>query len=354
MSPFDLDPAGIARILIREVNWVGDAVLTLPALEAVRRRFARATITVLAKGWVAGLFRGHPSVDGVLAFHPEGEHGGVRGRLRLVQAVRALHADLAVILPNSFESALIPRLAGIPRRVGCASDGRGCLLSHRLPRNASGGARHQVHHYLRIVRALGAEGEAVPRLAVLPEARENADRLLRAAGIAPEDRIICVNPGAIYGSAKQWGVERFASAGDRLAADWDARPVLVGSAREAAILGAVADRMRRRAVVLGGRTDLPALAALSARARLLLTNDTGAMHVAAAVGTPVVAVFGPTDAEATGPLGPRVRIVRRAVPCSPCLLRECPIDHRCMTAVTVAEVVEAAKALLGDTGRDGR
>jgi heptosyltransferase-2 len=346
MPLFDIDPARIGRILIRAVNWVGDAVLTLPALEAVRRRFPTAEIVVLAKGWVAGLFREHPAVDRVLEYRPEGEHGGIFGLVRLAQAVRALEVDLALILPNSFEAALVPWLAGIPRRVGCVSDGRGLFLTHGLPRKGEG-ARHQVHHYLRIVRAVGAEGDGVPRLDIVPAAREAAEGLLHAAGIGAEDPILSLNPGAIYGSAKQWGLERFAAASDLLAGAWGTRTVLVGSQRETALLEAVAQTMRTPAVVLGGKTDLPTLAALLARSRLLLTNDTGAMHVAAAAGTPVLAIFGPTDAEATGPLGVRARIVRRPVPCSPCLLRECPIDHRCMTAVTVEEVVEAARELLG-------
>ncbi len=320
--------------------------MTLPALEAVRRRFSSAEITVLAKGWVTGLFRGHAAVDRVLEYRPEGEHRGVVGLWRLAQAVRALDADLALILPNSFEAALVPWLARIPRRVGCASDGRSPLLTHRLARKVAG-PRHQVHHYLRIVRAVGAEGDGTPHLAVSPAAREAAEGLLRAVGIGEGEPILCLNPGAIYGSAKQWGPERFAAASDLLAAAWGARTVLVGSSREGAVLGAVAQMMRTPAVVLGGKTDLATLSALLLRSRLLLTNDTGAMHVAAAAGASVLAVFGPTDADATGPLGAQVRIVRRPVPCSPCLLRECPIDHRCMTGVTVEEVVEAAHALVG-------
>ncbi|MBI4536869.1 MAG: lipopolysaccharide heptosyltransferase II [candidate division NC10 bacterium] len=347
MTSLDIDPTHIRRLLIREVNWVGDAVLSLPALEAVRRRFPEAEITVLAKGWVAGLFRDHPAVDRLLEYQPEAEHRGPLGLWRLVQAVRALGCDLALILPNSFEAALVPWLAGIPRRVGCRSEGRGVLLTHAIPRKASGGPRHQVHHYLRIVRAVGAEGDNVPRLDVPAAARETAEELLAAAGIGPRDPVLSLNPGAIYGGAKQWGAERFAAASDLLAGAWGARIVLVGSRREEVLLKEVAKRMRTLAVVLGGRTDLPTLAALLLRSRLLLTNDTGAMHVAAATGTPVLAVFGPTEADATGPAGARTRIVRRPVPCSPCLLRECPIDHRCMTAVTVEEVVQAGRELLG-------
>lgn len=341
------DPGRIRKILVREVNWVGDAVLTLPALEALRRRFPRAEIALLGKSWVAGLFEGQAGVDRVLEYRPDGEHAGLTGRWRLAQAVRAEGFDLALILPNSFDAALIPWLAGIPVRVGCRGDGRGGLLTHPLPRRDPGGARHQVHHYLRLAAALGAVGEGSPCLAVGAGARQAAAALLRAHGIGVGEPVVALNPGAIYGTAKQWGPARFAAVADRLADEAGVRIALVGSGRERPLLERVAVGMRAPAAVLGGETDLPTLAALLARSRLLLTNDTGAMHVAAAAGGAVLAVFGPTDAEATAPLGPRVRIVRHPVPCSPCLLRECPIDHRCMEAVTVEEVLQAARGLIG-------
>lgn len=346
MSTAEFDPGRIRRILVREVNWVGDAVLTLPALDAIRRRFPAAEIAVLATAWVAGLFQDSAAADRVIEYRPEAEHGGLAGRWRLAQRLAADRFDLAVIFPNSFDAALLPWLAGIPARVGCRSDGRSMLLSHGLPRREATGRRHQIHHYLRIARAVGAEGNGEPRLEVSPASRLSADRLLETAGIGPDEPILAVNPGAIYGTAKQWGPARFAQAGDALAESCGLRIVLVGSRRETPLLEAVAGTLRRPGLVLGGRTDLPALAALLRRSRLLLTNDTGAMHVAAAVGAPVLAVFGPTDAEATGPLSGRARIIRRPVPCSPCLLRECPIDHRCMEAVTVDEVVAAATELL--------
>jgi len=153
----------------------------------------------------------------------------------------------------------------------------------------------------------------------------------------------------VYGTAKRWPAERFAAVADALAEGHRARILLIGSAKERDVLEAVADRMRQMAVRLGGRTDLTTLTGILRRARLLLSNDTGAMHVAAALGTPVLAVFGPTDHEATGPLGPYSRVVREPVPCSPCLLRECPIDHRCMIGVEIGQVLKAAEELLTTT-----
>ncbi len=340
-------PQTMQRILVRMVNWVGDAVLTLPALQALDRQFPQTEIVVLAKPWVAGLFAGQPAVDRVIEYRPEAGRAGMMWRWRLARQLTSEGFDLAVVLPNSLEAALVPWLAGIPRRVGRRTDGRGWLLTDRIPREGRSGGRHQVQGYLDVVRRLGADGPALPLLTVTVEAREAAGRLLAAHGIAPEKPLVAVNPGSIYGGAKRWPADRFAAAVDALTDAWGATAVLVGAARETSILKDVAQKMRRRGVLLGGATTLSTLVGVLARARLLLSNDTGAMHVAAAAGTPVVAVFGPTDAEATGPLGPRCRVVRQLVPCSPCLLRECPIDHRCMKGVSVDDVLNAARDLGG-------
>ncbi len=334
------------RILVRMVNWVGDAVLTLSALDALRRRYPQAGVAVLARPWVAALFAGQPAVDRVVEYP-----SGLVRRWRLARRLRTEGFDLALVFPNSLEAALVPWLAGIPRRVGRRTDGRGFLLTDPLPR--ARGGRHQAEGYLDIVRSVGADGPPLPRLTVPAVAREAAEQLLAAHGISPAAPLIAVSPGSIYGGAKRWAADRFAAVADALTDAWGATVLLIGSARETAILADVAQRMRHRAVPLGGATTLLSLVGVLARARLLLSNDTGAMHVAAAAGTPVVAIFGPTDAEATGPLGPHCRVVRRMVPCSPCLLRECPIDHRCMKGVLVEDVLRAAEELNGSSCQPG-
>jgi heptosyltransferase-2 len=341
-----IDPGQIRKILVREVNWVGDAILTLPALDALDRRFSGAEIWVLGRPWAAGLFAGVAAVDRVLAYESAGAHRGLGGRWMLAQALRRERFDLAIVFPNSLDAALVPWLARIPRRLGTPSEGRRVLLTHpvRVPRAPD--ERHQVFHYLGLARALGADADPTPRLPVVPAAVASVERKLDEAGVPDGSAIIALNPGSVYGGAKRWPAERFSAAADALADRWGAQVVLVGSGPEVPVLERVAQGMRRRAVMFGGRTDLAELAALLRRARVLLTNDTGAMHVGAAVDTPVVAIFGPTDAAATGPRSPRCRIVREPVPCSPCLLRECPIDHRCMTGVTVTQVVQAAEDLV--------
>ncbi|MCX5736661.1 MAG: lipopolysaccharide heptosyltransferase II [candidate division NC10 bacterium] len=340
------DPEQVRKILVREVNWVGDAVLTLPALAALDRRFPRAEIAVLAKPWAAGLFAGQSAVDRIVLYQAEGSHRGLRGRWTLARELAQERFDLAVLFPNSLDAVIVPWLARVPRRVGYRTDGRGLLLTQVVARSGRSAERHQVFRYLELVRSLGADGEAIPRLAVGAEAGREADRLLQELGVETGEACVAVNPGSVYGSAKRWPAERFAAVADALAEKHQARVLLIGSTKERDVLEAVAGRMRRPPIRLGGRTDLATLAGVLKRARLLLSNDTGAMHVAAAVGTPVLAVFGPTDADATGPLGPDSRVVRELVPCSPCLLRECPIDHRCMVGVGIAQVLHAAEELL--------
>ena len=340
----DLDPQHIRRILVREVNWVGDAVLTLPALEALDGRFPQAEITLLARAWVGGLFAGHPAVDRIIEYRSGDAHGGLRGRWRLAGEVKQGGFDLAVLFPNSLDAALILWLAGIPRRVGYPTDGWRWLLTHPVS-DRSAAAGHQVGRYLAIVRSLGGEGTPALHLPVTEAARRSSNQLLGQHGIAA-GLLVGLNPGSIHGGAKRWPIERFAAVADGLVESRGAAILLLGSEGERPVLDQVAARMRRPAVNLGGRTDLATLVGLLERVRLLVSNDTGAMHIAAAIGTPVLAIFGPTDAGATGPLGGCARVVRVPVPCSPCLLRECPIDQRCMTGVTAAQVLREACALL--------
>jgi len=342
----DIEPGDVGRILVRAVNWLGDAVLTLPALEALDRRFPQAEIVLLATPWVSGLFVGQPAVDRIIEYRTADAHRGLMGRWRLANTLRDGGFDLAILFPNSLDAAFAPWLAGIPRRVGHPTQGRRWLLTHPVPDVSTTPGRHQVERYLDIVRMLGGNGMPSLRLRVTPEAREAAGGLLTELSVGPGDVCVALTPGAVYGGAKRWPMERFAAVADGLVERCGARILLIGSVQERSRLDEVGARMRHPAVNLGGRTNLQALTGILERARLLVTNDTGAMHVAAAVGTPVLAVFGPTDPQATGPLAAHSRILREPVPCSPCLLRECPIDHRCMTRITVDQVLEAAVELL--------
>jgi len=331
------------KILIRGPNWIGDCVLSVPAIKAVRSRFPEAEITLLVRPWVAGLFRSATFIDNVWS---KGKAGGPREWIRTTKEIRAKHFDLAVLLPNSFESALTVWVAGIPERVGYRTDGRGLLLTRSVRPAAA--RQHQYRYYLRLVsETFSTTVEPELRIKATKDETADARRLLEQAGIGADKSFLIVNPGAAFGGAKRWYEDRFAAVADRLANELDLAVAIIGSESERAIGESVRDHMKREAVVLSGQTNLGTLVGLLAEASLMVTNDSGPMHIAAALGTSTVAVFGSTDAEVTCPVGPKTSIVRQAVDCSPCMLRECPIDHRCMDAVTVEKVCSSAISLVG-------
>ncbi|MGH7231594.1 MAG: lipopolysaccharide heptosyltransferase II [Nitrospiraceae bacterium] len=338
-----MQKASIKRLLIRGTNWIGDAVITEPAVTAMRELFPAARISLLVKPAVAELFTGHPACDDLLIYESRGRHAGLAGKWTLAGELRRRRFDLAILLQNAFEAAFLAWLAGIPRRYGYATDGRGWLLTDGIGVPDRAAMEHQVHYYLNLLRPLGWTGPAGhPRLFLSDDERQAMDRRLAEAGLVPSDWLIGLNPGSTYGSAKRWFPERFAETADRLAATYGGRVVIVGGPAEEALGRAIADAMQAKPIVLSGRTSVRELMAVIQRCRLFLTNDTGPMHIATAFGVPIVAVFGPTDSRTTSPLGNGHRIVRRSVECSPCLLRECPIDHRCMAGVSVDEVYQAA------------
>lgn len=353
--------ASLRRLLVRGPNWIGDAVMSEPALTALRELFPTAEITLLVKPAVAELLRGHPALSQILVYEDPGQHDGITGKLILAGTLRRLQFDLAVLFQNAFEAALLTFLAGIPRRYGYATDGRRFLLSDPIavPERTKSG--HQVQYYLDLLRPLGSERPAgSPRLFLSDEEGQAMDQRLAEAGLAESDLLVGLNPGSTYGSAKRWLPERFAETADRLICEYgmhnghSVRVVIVGARGEEALGGAIADRMQVKPIQLSGRTTIRELMAVIKRCGLFLTNDTGPMHIAAAFGVPVVTLFGPTDARTTSPVGSGYTIVRHPVECAPCLLRECPIDHRCMTGISVDEVYEAAvKQLTGLSGSSG-
>ena len=341
--------ASIKRLLVRGPNWIGDAVMSEPALAALQELFPTTEITLLVKPTIAELLRGHPALHQVLVYEDPGRHAGITGKWTLAGALRRLQFDLAILFQNAFEAALLTFLAGIPRRYGYATDGRSFLLSDPITVPERTKTGHQVQYYMDLLRPLGSEGPAEsPRLFLSSEEEQATDRRLAESGITESDLLLGLNPGSTYGGAKRWLPERFAETADRLIREQGAhsgrrvRVVIVGARGEEALGRAVADRMQIKPIQLSGRTTIRELMAVIKRCALFLTNDTGPMHIAAAFGVPVVALFGPTDSRTTSPFGNGHTIVRHAVECSPCLLRECPIDHRCMTRILVDEVYEAA------------
>jgi heptosyltransferase II len=340
------------KILIRATNWIGDAIMSLPALRAIRQRYPDAAITIAARPWVAALYERERSIDRVITFEGAPGPKDWRKKIDFLRQIRADNFDLAILFPNSFESAAVVRLAGVPRIVGYARDGRGFLLSDAVPVPKKGEIpRHERFYYLELLRRAGII-ESIPdsnriRLDGIDEMRSAGEALFQTLGI--KGPVIGVSPGAAYGSAKRWLPERFAEAAARLSQELGGSVAVFGSAAEKIMCEEVAARANGRN--FAGATSLREFIELTAACRLFLTNDSGAMHIASALGIPSVTIFGPTDEFATGPLGDAARIVREPVECAPCLKRECPIDHRCMTRVTADRIVEEARGLHQKTCR---
>lgn len=322
-----------SNILIRATNWVGDAVMCLPALRAIRERFPQARITILAKPWVAGLYSRESFANEVLPYQAR----STKEKVAFAWGLRGRGFDCAILLQNAFEAALVARLAAIPTRIGYNRDGRGLLLTVAVPPPRPGEIpRHQRFYYLELLRRAG-----------LIDALPASDAIHLDGPRVERTRVVGVSPGAAYGSAKRWLPERFAAAAARLARARQASIALFGSQDERALCEQVAALLTGLPVTnYAGQTTLEQFIDLAARCEVFLTNDSGAMHIASALGVPTVAIFGATDDVATGPVGSHTVVVRQPVDCSPCLLRECPIDHRCMTGVSAERVVDEALRLL--------
>lgn len=376
------------RVLIRGVNWLGDAVMTTPALQRLRAGLPGAHLSLLTPAKLADLWQYHPSLDAVLSFVPGESAWSVARRLRREGF------DTALVLPNSPRSALEVWLASIPQRVGYARPWRNWFLSQKVParpvprrmrkrsvgeikqlvaagagvahsapepappRSSAAVSPHQVYDYLQLAAALGASPEPLPPLLVVrPEEMEAAREKFGVGKAAAERLLLGLNPGAAYGPAKRWPVERFIAAALEVSRQTGCAWLLFGGAEDgplAARLETALAESRVAAINVAGRTSLRELMALLRLCRVLLTNDSGPMHVAAALGTPVVVPFGSTAPELTGPGlpgEPNPYLLRSGAPCSPCFRRICPIDFRCMTGIPVEQVVEALLHARGGGGQ---
>jgi len=341
-----LERAKINNILIRAVNWLGDAVMTIPAIGAVRASFPGARITLLANPLVAELFTPHEWIDEVVVYHRKGSHAGLRGKLAIAEELKKHRFDLAILLQNAFDAALLAWLARIPRRMGYQTDCRGLLLTHSSRVIAETRRLHQVEYYLAMLKAQGiTTNDRRLLLTVTPEEERDVAEMLKVEGVGEGDFLLGVNPGATFGSAKRWYPERFAQVAVELSRRWGARVIITGGANEADIAGEIEAAMGGECLNMAGRTSVRSLMALIRRCNFFITNDSGPMHIAAAFNVPLVAIFGPTNHVTTSPYGMRAVVVRKEAECAPCMKRECPTDHRCMTAVTAQDVVAAALGL---------
>jgi heptosyltransferase-2 len=337
LKTVSLNPSSVSRVAVRATNWLGDAVMSLPALRAVRGIFPHAHLAVIAKPSVADIYAREKCVDRIILYNSS--------RFALASQLRAERFDAAILLQNAFDAAFVAWRAGIPERIGYRRDGRGPLLTRAIaPPEPGEIPRHERFYYLELLRRAGLlerfpECDAI-RLDGVPAARAAGERRLAAMGIAGP--VAGISPGAAYGGAKRY--DRFAESGQALGMP---NVLVFGSPSERELCESVASRIPH-AQNVAGRTTLAEFIELAAACRVFLTNDSGAMHVASALGVPTVAVFGATDDTTTGPTGPLARVVREHAECAPCLLRECPIDHRCMTRVAPERVAAVARELLAE------
>lgn len=336
----------LQRILVRATNWIGDAVMTTPALAALRAHYPEAEIVLLANPLVAQLFTFHSCVDRVVIYDKKGIHAGIGGFWRIVTELRAQHFDAAVLLQNAIEAALLAVFAGIPCRAGYTTDARRLLLNYPVSVTSADKQLHHTDYYLHLLGQLGINGgDEKLRLDCSVEEQQWAKAML--ASDERHDRVIAINPGAAYGSAKRWFPERFALVADMLAKRYNAQILLTGGPAETDIGADIVGAMDSTVINMIGQTSVRQMMSLLAQCELLITNDSGPMHVAAAFDVPIVAVFGPTDHTTTCPASDNVKIVRKDTDCAPCLLRQCPSDHRCMQAISADDVIAAATQLLG-------
>jgi heptosyltransferase-2 len=333
----------IKRVVVRGTNWVGDAAMSVPSLRELRRVLPAARITLCTRKNLAGLFEDADFLDDVLIY----EHGknAFQTVRRNAQIWREREFDLAVLLPNSFESALAAKLGKVKNRIGYKTDNRGFLLTHALNVPEWKTERHEVFYYLNIVAELEKRlsgktevFECQPDISlVVSEQKKRAARhFLQGNGVDFNRKIVALCPGSTNSRAKRWGAEKYAALANLLSET--ANVVLVGAPDELEVSAEVVKNAKSKLILLTGKTTLAELTAILSLADLLITNDTGPAHIAPAVGTKTVVIFGPTIPATTRPFSDLAEIVRQPPACAPCMLRDCPIDHRCMTAIMPEEI----------------
>jgi heptosyltransferase-2 len=375
-----IQPEKIERVVVRGVNWVGDAVMTIPALRELRRILPHAHITLATRSWAEGLFADADFLDEILIY--DRSPSALKATARQTREWRRRGFDLALLFQNAFEAALIAAAARVPFRMGYATDGRKALLTHPLAVPEWRSNRHEVFYYLNLVAELeqllyeeagvnlpcrperlmsnlsinhlsSQEEGLAPALFepqfslnISDERKAKAREFILSHGVKLDNPLVALCPGSTNSRAKRWPAERYSELADRFIKAMSANVLLIGSPDELDVSLEVEKRMRQRPFMLTGKTDLAQAAAILSLADILITNDTGPAHIAAALNRPTLVIFGPTDPRTTRPFPAVAEIMRRPPDCAPCMLRDCPIDHRCMTTITADEVFERATAMM--------
>lgn len=347
---FNLRDTAIRRIVVRAPNWVGDAVMSIAAFRELRRLFPNAHITVVSKPGTSDIFRDADFVDEVLVY----ERRGLSSVWQQVGEWKRRRFDLALLLQNAFEAAAISFLAHVPLRIGYDTERRGFLLTRSVPSPSWKNERHEIFYYLNLVaeleqallgRSQSEEREPQFQIKVSTELKNEARNLLADGQIEAHKPLVLLCPGSVNSRAKRWPAERYAALADQLA-ESGATVALIGSPGELEVSKHVMSLARWPPTLLTGKTSVAEVTALISIADVLITNDTGPAHIGTAVGTPTLVIFGPTNPLTTRPYGPAGEIIRHPPDCAPCMLRDCPIDHRCMTAIAPEEVFQRTRQLI--------
>ena len=338
------------KILVRGTNWVGDAVMTIPALRELRRIFPDAQITLHTRSWAEGIFRDAEFIDQILTF--DKTKSKIKDALAQAKELRKHEFDLAVLFPNSFETALVAKLARAARRFGYAKESRSFLLTNAVEIPVWKNERHEVFYYLNLVAeiekqyfgtATTLENPPKTDLAVSDERRRAARAFLEESGVDFLKQTVALGVGSTNSRAKRWSPASYARLNDLLQTESGVNVVLVGAKDEVEVAAEVYEKSVEKPIVLTGTTNLAEAVGVLAEIDLLVSNDMGLAHIAPAVGTATIVIFGPTNEKTTRPVGSE--IIRNPVDCAPCMLRDCPIDHRCMTRISPEEVFERAKSI---------
>jgi len=334
----------VDRILVKMPNWLGDAVMSVPAVDCLRRLFPRAWIACLIQEKIADVVRNNNALDEVIAYR-HGSGAAAWGRkVKTIRRLRRNFFDLAVLLTNSFESALWMYLSGIPLRLGYRAAGRGFLLTHNVPRKPS--PVHQIEYYLKLCEALGEAGfSCAPRVRLTEQDRNWAADFLSSVEVSEQDVLVGLCPGAAYGPAKRWLPGRFIEVNKRICDHHPAKFMVFGGEGDEEPCSVVADGIGEKATNLCGKTTLRELAALIDRCAVVISNDSGSMHLAAAIGTPTIGIFGSTDPARSAP-PENCTVIKKEIACSPCSRRECPTDFRCMTSISAEEIFRKVTEIL--------
>jgi len=337
----------VNRILIINVNWMGDVIFTTPFIRAVRKANQGAYIACLLHPRCREMLESNPRLDDIIIYDEEGRHRGLLGKLALINSLRKKRFDTAFILHRSFTKALIAYLSGIKERIGYPTKRRAILLTKAAQEPAE--EAHKVEYFLNLARAVGIDAtDALYEFFICDTDRRSVRKLLEENGVTDSDLMVTICPGGNW-NPKRWPKENFAKAADLIAEKFKARIAIAGAKKDCPLAEAIRKMMRREPVITCGRTTLKELGALVERSVLVIANDTGPMHMAVAMRSKVIALFGPTSPAITGPYGKgEYRVISKHDECEiPCYDFTCS-DNRCMAAITVEDVLKEAEELLSN------